>query len=91
MIKMSWKKLTNNRLVTSSYTYIESAIDSIERHFAYNGMKVYTDGKITRLDGHTKFMLKGVLRSLKMSRALLRKTTFNHKDKYTRRMRDDTI
>lgn len=82
------KHITNNRLVTSAHTYIESAIDSIERHFEYNGKKgFYTDGKITRLDGHTKSMLKNVLRSLKMSRSLLKKTTFNHKDLYTRRMK----
>lgn len=84
------KGLTNNKLVTSSWTRINNAIDSIERHIYWSESKVvYSDGKITRIDNHTKFMLKRVLFELKNARALLVKTTFNHKDKSGRRMKNE--
>jgi len=82
------KHITNNKLVTSAWTRITNAIESIDRHLEWNTNKVvYADGKITRIDKHTKFLLKSISFELKNARALLVKTTFNHKDIYGRRMK----
>jgi GH15 family glucan-1,4-alpha-glucosidase len=82
------KHTTNNKLVTSSWTRINNAIYHLEMHLEFNKNKTkYADGKIIRLDKHTKFMIKSTIFELKNARALLVKTTFNHKDKYGRQMK----
>jgi CTP:phosphocholine cytidylyltransferase-like protein len=73
------KKKTNNCYVTSAHTYIENALRQLEY------LKNEQDG--TLLYGQM-FNLKSAITSLKMSKAMLKKTTFNHKDKYTRRMKE---
>jgi hypothetical protein len=76
---MMINKPTNNKLVTSAYTYTENAVHSLNFLLEREGILNY--GQM--------FDIKSALRSMKMVRALLKRTSFNHKDKYTRRMKND--